>query len=596
MNEGSASAAKTSQQLTQDGIAALKAGRPGEAVEHLQAAFERNADNTDVMQVLGIALHRAGRSDDGVELMERSIARNRRNPDYLINLANIRRNRRELEQAEALLRQAVSLAPQYAKGWHVLASTVRARGMLTDSIEYRRRAVALEPKSASALMRLGLILVEARHLDEGLATQRAALALDPAYVKAHSNYLVGSHYLPGDPATMLAEHRRAGAALMRNVEPPAPHANLADPRRRLKIGYVSPDFRVHSVAFFLTAVFAHHGPVQVEVFAYSDVARPDAVTERLRGRAGQWRDIYGLSDDAVATMIRRDGIDVLIDLSGHTAFNRLAVFARKPAPVQVSWLGYPDTVGLPTIDARLTDAIADPSGSESFAVERLVRLPDGFLCYEPGDAPDVAPLPANRHGAVTFGSFSNLSKMTDTVLGLWADLLTAVPGARLVLKARALGDPAVRRDTLAIFERRGIAEDRLQFSGHIEGYRDHMAAYREIDIALDTFPYNGTTTICEALWMGVPTVTLRGDRHCARVGASLLTQVGVPDLIAATAEDYLGIAARLAEDRPRLAALRGGMRDRMRQSPLMDAPRFTANLETAYRELWRAWCAGKASA
>lgn len=586
------SGAKSSQQLTQDGIAALQAGRPGEAVEHLQAAFEKNADNTDVMQVLGIALHRAGRSDDGVELMERSIARNRRNPDYLINLANIRRNRRELEKAEALLRQAVSLAPQYPKGWHVLASTVRARGMLTDSIEYRRRAVALEPRSASALMRLGLILVEARHLADGLATQRAALAADPDFVKAHSNYLVGSHYLPGEPAAMLADHRRAGEVLMRNVARPAPHANAADPRKRLKVGYVSADFRVHSVAFFLTPVFAHHDPAHVEVVAYSDVARSDAMTDRLRACATSWHDIRGLSDDAVAAMIRRDGIDVLVDLAGHTAFNRLGVFARKPAPVQASWLGYPDTTGLPTIDARLTDALADPPGSESFAVERLVRLPDGFHCYgQPEDAPDVASLPADRDGAVTFGSFSNLSKMTDAVLRLWADLLTAVPSARLLVKARSLGDAAVRRDTLSIFEKQGIAESRVRLVGHIDGYRDHMAAYSDIDIALDTFPYNGTTTICEALWMGVPTVTLRGDRHCARVGESLLTQVGLPDLVAATAEDYVGIAAQLAEDRPRLAALRSGMRDRMRTSPLMDAARFTVNLQAAYRELWCAWCA-----
>jgi predicted O-linked N-acetylglucosamine transferase (SPINDLY family) len=291
-------------------------------------------------------------------------------------------------------------------------------------------------------------------------------------------------------------------------------------------------------------------------------------------------------------MIRRDGIDILVDLAGHTALNRLGVFARKPAALQVSWLGYPDTVGLATIDARVTDAIADPAGSDSFAMERLMRLPGGFLCYgEPEDAPDVAPLPAGTDGPVTFGSFCNLSKMTDRVLGLWAEVLQAVPRARLLLKARSLGDAVIRRDTAGIFARYGIAEDRVQLAGHISGYRDHMAAYNDVDIALDTFPYNGTTTICEALWMGVPTVTLKGDRHSARVGESLLTRIGLPDLVAANAEDYVRIAARLAEDRPRLAVLRSGMRDRMRKSPLMDAARFTANLEAAYRELWCEWCA-----
>ena len=576
----------------QQALAALQRGDAADAAARLRPLLAADPDNADILHALGIALVKAGRGEEGVSFMARAIERNPRQPDFLINLANIHRERGELSEAEPLLRRAVALAPQYVKGWQVLGSLLRQVEKLSEAVATRRKVVALDPVSAHALGRLGSALIDARQVSEGLAAHREAARRDPAALASLSTLALSSHYVMIGREELFALQRAAGAAYGAKLPVPPPHGNARDPARRLRIGYVSPDFHMHSVAFFLTRVFAAHDPAAVEIFAYSDVAKPDAVTAKLRAAVAQWRDARALSDAALADAIRQDGIDILVDLAGHTAGNRLAAFARKPAPVQVSWLGYPDTTGLAAMDARLTDAIADPEGAEAFAVEKLVRLPRGFLCYAPGeDAPDVAPLPAGPDKPITFGSFNNLPKLSDETLDLWARILLAVPDSRLLLKARGLDDPGVRQGVVARFAVAGIDPARLRFAGRVRGYGEHMGLYGEMDIALDSLPYNGTTTTCEALWMGVPTVTLAGDRHCARVGASLMTRVGLADLVAETADEYVAIAVKLAADRARLAELRAGMRDRMRASPLMDGPGFTRTLEEAYRALWRAWCA-----
>lgn len=581
----------------QAGLADLQRGDAAGAVRRFQPLLAADPDNADLLHVLGVATHKSGDSDAGVALMTRAVARNPRQPDFLINLANIHRERGELAAAEPLLRRAVSLAPQYGKAWQVLASLLRQLEHLTEAVECRRKAVALDPDSPALLVRLASALVDARQVAEGLSLYRQALARSPQTIAAHSSLALSSHYLPGDKAALFAVQKAAGAALAVKLPAPPPHGNGRDPERRLRVGYVSADFHQHSVAFFLAPLLAAHDPAEVELFAYADVAKPDAVTAQLRAMVPHWRDARGLTDAALAEAVRGDGIDILVDLAGHTAGNRLGVFARKPAPLQVSWLGYPDSTGLAAIDARLTDAIADPpdagpGGADAFAVERLVRLPQGFLCYGASDqAPPVAPLPAGAAGPVTFGSFNNLPKLCDETLDLWARVLLAVPDSRLLLKARGLDDPAIRQGVVARFALAGVDPARLRFAGRVRDYAGHMALYGEIDIGLDSLPYNGTTTTCEALWMGVPTVTLAGDRHCARVGASLLTRVGLEDCVAETAEDYVAAAARLAVDRARLAELRAGMRARLQASPLMDAKGFAASLEEAYRGLWRDWCA-----
>jgi predicted O-linked N-acetylglucosamine transferase (SPINDLY family) len=354
----------------------------------------------------------------------------------------------------------------------------------------------------------------------------------------------------------------------------------------MKIGYVSGDFRRHSVANFLLPVFRNHDRSAFEIYCYSNNPRNDDVTERLTAVADHWRRITGLDDDAAAKMIAEDKIDILVDLSGHTDGNRLSLFTRRPAPTQVTWLGYPGSTGVEAIGFRLVDEVSDPAGdSDRHYCERLIRLDHGFLCYAPIDGATALVARAPGNGRIRFGSFNNPAKLSPATLDVWGKLLDTVDGAELVLKGRPFADPDVRRLLLRRFEDRGIAEQRVVLLDHIPSPAAHMAAYGEIDIGLDPFPYNGTTTTCEALWMGVPVITLLGDRHSGRVGASLLSQVGLEDLIASNEENYVRLAAELAADAPRRADLRATLRDRMAASPLCDEPGFTRRLEAAYLEM-----------
>jgi predicted O-linked N-acetylglucosamine transferase (SPINDLY family) len=344
------------------------------------------------------------------------------------------------------------------------------------------------------------------------------------------------------------------------------------------------------VACFLAHVLEAHDRGQVEVFCYSNSRQADAVTARIRAAADCWREIHALSDEQAAELIREDGIDLLVDLAGHTGDNRLPLFALKPAPVQVTWLGYPDTTGLREIDYRITDAWADPPGrSDELHTEKLVRLPHGFAAYEPQEvAPEVAPLPAEANSFVTFGSFNNFNKLTDECLEVWARILEAVSTARLLLKCGQFDDPAMREEMLARFP-----SGRLELVGAQAGQAEHLAQYARVDVALDPFPYNGATTTCEALWMGVPVIALAGNRHAARVGLSMLTRVGLADLVATSQDEYVANAIELAADLSRLRTLRARLRDMMRSSPLTDGRQLAVELQAAYRDMWRVWCGGR---
>jgi predicted O-linked N-acetylglucosamine transferase (SPINDLY family) len=342
------------------------------------------------------------------------------------------------------------------------------------------------------------------------------------------------------------------------------------------------------VGFFLEPILTHLDRSRFHVTCYAGVDRPDAVTQRLRGLAGAWRDIAGLPDDAVAELIRADAIDILVDLAGHTAGRRLLVFARKPAPVQVAHFGYPNTTGLAAMDYRLTDSYADPPGqTEAFHTEELVRLPEVAWCYQPSPAPAVGPLPALAAGYLTFGSLNNLAKVTAQVMARWSDLLRAVPGSRLLLLTGA--GPQTDQRLRDRFRQKGIDSDRLLLMGRRP--RDqYLELYRQIDIGLDPFPYNGGVTSCDALWMGVPMITLAGNSYASRQGVSLLSNLDLRDWIAQTPEEYVALAARRGKDLEDLQRLRSGLRERMQRSPLCDGARFTRRLEEAYRAMWRRWC------
>lgn len=498
-------------------------------------------------------------------------------------------------EAEASYRAAIRINPSFSMAHNNLASALSTQGRLDEAAGSYRRALEIDPAFADAHFGLGLVLTQLGDMGTALDCFRKTLDLNPRHATAHSCLLFTLNYDPGtNQEDLAAEHFRWGEMHEKRVSMISHQRNSADAGRRLRIGYVSPDFRNHSVSYFVRSFLGNHDGVEAEAICYSDVLHPDSVTEQLRGLAGKWRNTYGLSDEKLAQQIRDDGIDILVDLAGHTAGNRLMVFARKPAPLQVSYLGYPNTTGLRAMDYRITDAWADPPGmTERLHTESLLRLPHGFLCYSPSaDSPEVAPLPFASSEHITFGSFNMLAKMTRAVIELWTQVLDAVPGSRLILKNKSLGTGKVREHYQHLFASHGIAPERLELLHWSASPADHLSLYGRIDIALDTFPYNGTTTTCEALWMGVPVITLAGSAHAARVGYSILNQLGLTDLIAENPETYVSLAKDMARDRERLAHLRARLRARMKSSPLMDAKGFYRDLETAYRNIWRTWLDG----
>lgn len=484
------------------------------------------------------------------------------------------------EEACGHLRAALKHQPQSLEALNNLAAANLRLGDPCATEEACRLILAVQPDDHGAWTNLGLALSHQGRVHEGLEALQQALDLAPGDRIIRDNLLLHLNYVATGGEDLALVHNLLCAQL-----PSAPPKPLARPRsERIRIGYVSSDFRSHSVSFFMAPVLHAHDRSAFEVFCYSTTYAPDQRTGSFRQLAEHFVDLAMASDAEAARRIEADNIDILVDLGGHTSGNRLDVFARRPAPIQATYLGYPATTGCPFIDYRLVDGLTDPEGAEAFSSERLVRLPAPFLCYDPHPVtPAVAPLPALAKGHITFGSFNHSSKISDETIELWSQVLEAVPASRLFLKARAFSNPAVRSLYLQRFADRGIPEERLTFSGHTEGAQEHLAAYGQIDIALDTYPYHGTTTTCEALWMGVPVISLTGNLHAARVGLSLLTAVGLDSLAAASTEEYVALAIALSADLAQLATMREHLQRRVARSPLCDRARFTKGLEQAYR-------------
>jgi predicted O-linked N-acetylglucosamine transferase (SPINDLY family) len=471
---------------------------------------------------------------------------------------------------------------------------LRREGRFDEAIDAYREAVAGDPLSAdvhhalaSALGRHGLREESRRHYVE-------ALRLAPGDPVVHSSLLYLDGYEPDlDAIAALRDHVWWDRLHGQGLGPRAPHGNGRDPERRLRVGYVSPDLRAHPVARFMLPVYEAHDRSRVEIVSYARVARLDAIGERFRAASDRWRCTAGFDDDALARQVREDEIDVLVDLSGHTGGNFLGAFSRRPAPVQVSYLGYPRTTGVAAIGYRLTDAVCDPPGEATLHTEELVRLPGAWCCWEPQRARDVAPPPCLERGHVTFGSLHNVLKINDGVLDLWACVLAAVPRSRLRILRNTL-IAATRERFLSRLVSRGVSPDRVDLgTAGTDGF-GHLATYAEVDLSLDALPWSAHTTTCESLWMGVPMLTQRGSRAAGRQSASVLEAVGLRELVAESADELVALAASWAEAPARLAALRGSLRERVRRSPLCDAPTFTRGLEDAYRALWRRWCASDA--
>ncbi|MDD2334985.1 MAG: tetratricopeptide repeat protein [Geobacteraceae bacterium] len=542
---------------------------------------------------LGNALRDQGRLDEAVASFKQALTLFPDSPAMYNNLGNTLRDLGRLEESLQVYRQALEQDAENVEALVNLGNGLKETGKLEEAISSYEKALRLRPEMPEAHYNLGTVYQDQCRMEEAVACFRTTLKLKPDHAVAHSNLLMNLQYdTIVTPENLLKESRVWERLQLAGTTVMSPPSTTPDPERRLRIGYVSGDLRRHPVGYFLDGVLASHDREKFEVFCYANQSFGDDLTDRLRQNTDQWRVIFGWSDDSVAELIREDAIDILIDLSGHTARNRLMVFGRKPAPVQATWAGYVGTTGLSAMDYLISDPQETPEGSDHWYRESVVRLPDCYVCYSPPEyAPPVAPLPAMRNGFITFGCFNNLAKLNRPVIDLWRRLLQELPDARLLLATKALGDPAIHHRFRQIFAAGGVV-DRVDFSGMVP-HPELLARYGEVDIALDPFPYSGGLTTLESLWMGVPVITLGGDRFASRHSLSHLTTVGLSEFIVPDQAGYLTKAVDQAHDFSHLESIRTGLRERMRISPLCDAPRFTRNLEEAYRSMWRRWCEGQ---
>ncbi|MCF8476019.1 MAG: tetratricopeptide repeat protein [Pseudolabrys sp.] len=565
-----------------------------EAATQYRQALALKPDYAEVCSNLGAVLKAQGKLDEAVAQYQHALSINPNYAEAHYNLANVLQIQGRLDDALAHYQTALSLRPNYPESHNNFGNALKTQGKLADAEAQYRRALALLPDYPEAHNNLGNVLKDSGRLDDALQSYERACSLRPEFLTASNNLLMSLHYSTRHSEADFFAQARAYARHLGQDGPSRVFANTPDPQRTLRIGYVSADFRDHPVGYFLDRVLPAHAKAAVAVTCYSNNAYADATTARLRAAAGQWRDIAGTSDAAAADLIARDGIDILVDLAGHTADNRLRLFALKPAPVQMSWLGYFGTTGLTAMDYVLADRFVAPPHAERFYTEKIWRMPDSYLCFAPPDLDvPVARRPRADDEPIILGCFNNWAKATPATIALWAEVLSAMPAARLFLKTKTLGDEAGRAGARAGFAAHGIGSERLILEG-ASPRAELLAAYNRVDIALDPLPFGGGTTTAEALWMGVPVVTLRGDRFVGRVSESIMAAVGVGDLVASDRAGYVKAVADLASDRVRLAGLHNGLRQMVEGSPICDGPRFVASLEAAYRGMWNEWCATRA--
>jgi predicted O-linked N-acetylglucosamine transferase (SPINDLY family) len=527
----------------------------------------------------------AGRHAAAVDVYRELLRKQPANVDALSASGDLLWDLNRHEEASRCYESAVALHPDNRKLLFKLGNLYWLMGRLTDAEACFSQILALAPRDAQALNNLGLVRQEEGDPLQAERFYRAAIESDPGYVEAKSNLLLCLNYQDQRSAeSVYREHTAWAQEIISGIAQRA--VSFPDgAHKRLRVGYVSPDFKTHSVTYFFEPLLRLHDSSGFEIFCYDDASRPDAVTERLRAGCEHWRIIAGASDDDVAKVIRQDEIDILVELAGHTADNRLRLLARRVAPIQVTYLGYPNTTGVAAIDYRITDAVADPVGvTDSLHCERLVRLPVAWCYLPPQDAPPIIERSSDAT-SVTFGSFNKIAKLSDRAIRTWSRVLQDIPGSSLLLKCSALNDAEVAARLKQRFIRCGIDADRIRTVGFAKDNREHMAMYGEVDIALDTFPYCGTTTTCEALYMGVPVVTLSGNTHVGRVGASLLSALGRKEWIADSEDRFVEIVRSLAQHLPHLVRLRKSLRDEMAASPLLDGLKFTRSLENLYRGL-----------
>ena len=575
------------------GIALKKLGRPREAIASYRRALAIRPDYVEALSNLGVALKDLGRLDDAVASCRAALTIK---PDYAQahnNLGTALVALRRLDDALASYDRALALDPDLTGAHYNRGKTLMDLGRHEEAMASYRKALAINPDYVEAHNDLGNALKDLGRLDEAITSYRMALAIRPDYAGAHSNVALTEQYRTGVTVEKLGSihaewEKQFGAPLQKEWRD---HGNIPDPERRLRIGLVSPNLGRHPVGYFVIGLLKHRPENEVEFICYSD-RKPDELTERFMELSDEWTDTRGVSDEALSRRIRSNRIDILIDLAGHAGNNRLLVFARKPAPIQVKWVGYAGSTGLSAMDYLIADYRHVPEGAERHYSETVMRLPDGYICYQPPDyAPQAGPLPFERNGFITFCSFNNPAKINDDVLAAWAEILKAVRNSRLILKYGNMDAEDNRNRILDQFGAHGVEESRLTLEGN-SPHSELLGRYNDVDISLDTFPYTGGLTTCEALWMGVPTITKPGQTFASRHSLSHLTNVGVPELVADDLPDYVSKAVELANDVPRLTGLRSGLRERMAKSALCDGEKVATDFTSAMRLIWHEWCFG----
>ena len=568
-------------------------GQLKKALKQCESLFKLYPDHPRVLHGLGMLRYRTGAGrQDAEQLLRKSIQLMPDFADAYYNLGIVLHNAILLDDAEKQFRKAIYYEPDHYRAMASLATLLITKGHILEAQNLCEKSLTINPKNALVYQNLGSIMLTYGKADEAIIFLKKSLKIQKLY-SADSSLLFTMNLVPTFSQSEIFEEsaswgrRYAHSYARKNKR----YLNIPQPERKIRIGYVSGDFKLHPVAFHLKPVLSSHNKLNVEIFLYNSFPHADELTEEFAGYASIYRDISTLSDDKAEAIIRRDGIDILVDLAGHTGFNRLGLFVRRSAPVQVTWLGYFNTTGLTSIDYLLSDEITIPIGQERYFTEQVFRLPNCRFCYQPmPNAPDVAVTPALSNGYLTFGSFNAIQKITAEVISLWVHILLLIPNSKMVLKSQSFKDEVVKTDFLRKFVEHGVEAERIELRPK-SSYFDMMTEYGDIDIALDTFPYNGGATTCESLWMGVPVITLEGKTPISRQSKAFLCTIGYPEWVASTSEAYVEIVQRLAADVGCLQQIRGNLRQKMAESPLCDGNKFVHHLEAAYRQMWQLWCA-----
>ena len=614
------------QELLKLAFAAQQNQRLPQALELCEAILSKQFNCADAWYLIGVIKRQQNKIDEAIAAFKKLLRLQPKNVAVLSNLGVLYVQQQQPQTAIKYFTQAIKINPNYVQAYTNLGQLYQDTGQSKKAIGYLQKAIELDHNCVTAYYNLGNVYKHLEKLPRAIASYQRAIELQPNHSDAHNNlgniylklgkldlayqcyqkpallnsqnnivrednWLLAMHYSNKfSPQEIYRQHQNWGnkyESRLNNKD--RTYQNIFDPQRQLKIGYVSGDFKTHSVSYFLEPLLANHERTGFNVTCYANNKYSDRVTDRLRSLVDSWRDIAHLDDAAVVELIRADSIDILVDLAGHTFGNRLFVFARKPAPLQVTYLGYPDTTGLSSIDYRLSDRLADPE--KEMATESILRLPGCFLCYQPSvDAPDVNALPCQTNNYITFGSFNNLAKVSTETIRLWGMILQQVPNSRILIKAKYLDNSLASDRLYKLFARSRIDRDRLDLRGWSKNTQEHLQLYHEVDLALDTYPYHGTTTTCEAMWMGVPVITFAGKTHVSRVGVSLLSSVGLEELVGGSEAEYVSKAVSLANDRSKLSQLRQNLRSQMAKSSLTNGKAIASSIEAAYRQMWLRYC------